>query len=156
VLDAVPSPRRVLDLYAGSGLFAIPLAVAGNDVTAVEENRVAVADGRAALKLNGAAQPHCRFIARRAETALASMSDADVVVLDPPREGCSPSLLRDVFGRLGPALAIYVSCNPEALAADLGLICHCGYRITALQPVDMFPHTAHVETVAFLEPLSAK
>jgi 23S rRNA (uracil1939-C5)-methyltransferase len=151
VVDAVPSPRRVLDLYAGSGLFAIPLAVAGNDVTAVEENRVAVADGEAALKLNGTAHRRCRFIARRAEVALASLSDADVVVLDPPREGCSPSVLRDVFGRLGPALAIYVSCNPEALATDLGLICRGGYRITALQPVDMFPHTAHIETVVFLE-----
>ena len=141
----------MLDLYAGSGLFAIPLAVAGNDVTAVEENRVAVKDGEATLKLNGAAQRRCRFIARRVEAALASMSDADVVVLDPPREGCPPSVLRDVFGRLRPARAIYVSCNPEALAAELGPICRHGYQVTALQPVDMFPHTAHIETVALLE-----
>jgi 23S rRNA (uracil1939-C5)-methyltransferase len=151
VLDAVQSPHRVLDLYAGSGLFAIPLAAAGNDVTAVEENRLAVADGEAALKLNGGAQRRCRFIARRVEAALASMSDAEVVVIDPPREGCSPSVLRDVFGRLGPRRAVYVSCNPEALAVDLGVICRRGYRLAALQPVDMFPHTAHVETVAFLE-----
>jgi len=151
VLDAVQSPHRVLDLYAGSGLFAIPLAAAGNDVTAIEENRIAVADGEAALKLNRGAQRRCRFIASRVEAALASMSDAEVVVLDPPREGCSPSVLRDVFGRLGPQRAVYVSCNPEALAVDLGVICQRGYRLAALQPVDMFPHTAHVETVAFLE-----
>jgi 23S rRNA (uracil1939-C5)-methyltransferase len=151
VLDAVRSACRVLDLYAGSGLFAIPLAVAGNDVTAVEENRVAVADGQAALTLQGTAQGRCRFMARRVEAALGSVRDADVVILDPPREGCPPSVIREVFGRLRPAQAIYVSCNPEALARDLALMSARGYRIAALQPVDMFPHTAHIETVAFLE-----
>jgi 23S rRNA (uracil1939-C5)-methyltransferase len=158
VLDAVavaPSnvegPKRVLDLYAGSGLFAIPLAIAGHDVTAVEENRLAVADGEAALKLNAAAQRRCRFIARRVETALTTFRDADVVILDPPREGCGASVLREVFGRLKPARAIYVSCSPETLAEDLGVVSRYGYRITSLQPVDMFPHTAHIETVAVLE-----
>jgi 23S rRNA (uracil1939-C5)-methyltransferase len=152
VLDAVRPSSRVIDLYAGSGLFALPLAAAGHDVVAVEENRLAVADGEAALKLNKAAQARCRFVARRVETALTSLHDPDAVVLDPPREGCAPSVLRDVFGRLKPAVAIYVSCNPEALAADLGQICRSGYRIRSLQPVDMFPHTAHIETVAILEP----
>jgi 23S rRNA (uracil1939-C5)-methyltransferase len=151
VLEAIDPPRRVLDLYAGSGLFAIPLAAAGNEVTAVEESRIAVGDGEAALKLNGAAQGQCRFIARRVEAALTSLHEADVVVLDPPREGCSPLVLREVFGRLRPARTIYVSCNPEALATDLATICGRGYRITALQPVDMFPHTAHIEAVAVLE-----
>jgi 23S rRNA (uracil1939-C5)-methyltransferase len=74
-----------------------------------------------------------------------------VVVLDPPREGCAAPVLREVFGRLKPARAIYVSCNPETLATDLGVAARHGYRIQALQPVDMFPHTAHVETVAVLE-----
>ena len=152
VLDAVRPSSRVIDLYAGSGLFAVPLAAAGHDVIAVEENRLAVADGEAALKLNKEAQPRCRFVRRRVETALTSLHDADAVVLDPPREGCAPSVLREVFGRLTPRIAIYVSCNPETLAADLGQICTSGYRIRSLQPVDMFPHTAHVETVAVLEP----
>jgi 23S rRNA (uracil1939-C5)-methyltransferase len=150
-LDAIQPSSRVIDLYAGSGLFALPLAAAGHDVIAVEENRLAVADGKAALKLNKEAQARCRFVPRRVEAALISLQDADAVVLDPPREGCAPSVLRDVFGRLKPAVAIYVSCNPEALAADLGQICTSGYRIRSLQPVDMFPHTAHVETVAVLE-----
>src|SRR5205085_1532507 len=73
-VERVPSqregPKRILDLYAGSGLFAIPLALAGNDVVAVEENRLAVADGEAALKLNARARERCRFVARRVETAL--------------------------------------------------------------------------------------
>jgi 23S rRNA (uracil1939-C5)-methyltransferase len=147
----VEGSGRVLDLYAGSGLFAIPLAIAGHDVAAVEENRLAVADGEAALKLNRAAQGRCRFIARRVETALPSLRDADVVVLDPPREGCSRSVLREVFGRLRPALVVYVSCNPEALARDLQFIDGQGYRARSVQPVDMFPHTAHIETVVVLK-----
>jgi len=151
VLDAARPVSRVLDLYAGSGLFAIPLAAAGHDVVAVEENRMAVADGEAALKLNGAAQRRCRFVARRVEATLASLPSADVVVLDPPREGCSPAVLNGVFGRLRPATAIYVSCNPEALASDLGSICGAGYQIASVQPVDMFPHTAHIETVVILQ-----
>jgi 23S rRNA (uracil1939-C5)-methyltransferase len=151
VLDAVPIPGRVLDLYAGSGLFAIPLAIAGHDVAAVEENRLAVADGEAALKLNRAAQGRCRFIARRVETALPSLRDADVVVLDPPREGCSRSVLREVFGRLRTPLAVYVSFNPEALARDLQFIDGQGYRARSIQPVDMFPHTPHIEMVVVLK-----
>ena len=151
VLEALPSSSRVIDLYAGSGLFAIPLAAAGHDVVAVEESRLAAADGEASLKLNTTAQQRCHFIPRRVEAALTSLHEADAVVLDPPREGCSPSVLRDIFERVKPAVAIYVSCNPQALAADLGPISRKGYRVRSLQPVDMFPHTAHIETVAVLE-----
>jgi 23S rRNA (uracil1939-C5)-methyltransferase len=151
VREIVQRPRRVLDLYAGSGLFAIPLANAGSEVIAVEENRLAVADGEAALLLNPAARGRCVFVARRVESALRSIRDADVVVLDPPRAGCSSAVIAELFGRIRPAVAIYVSCNPEALAVDLGAIARSGYRIRALQPVDMFPHTAHVETVAIVE-----
>ena len=158
VRDAIPAGARVLDLYAGAGLFALPLARDGHDVVAVEENRAAVADGEASLRLNGIPGDRCRFVARRAEDAIgqfarpekARPAPPDTVVLDPPREGCSPSVTQAVFRTLGPARAVYVSCNPEALARDLGAIVTHGYRIESLQPVDMFPHTAHVETVAVL------
>ena len=151
VLAAMSSEERVLDLYAGSGLFAIPLAAAGHEVLAIEENRAAVADGEAALKLNHAARGRCRFLSRRVEVALPSLHTAEAVVLDPPREGCSPSVVREVFGRLKPRRAVYVSCNPEALARELHPICRYGYRVISLQPVDMFPHTAHIETVAVMQ-----
>jgi 23S rRNA (uracil1939-C5)-methyltransferase len=151
VLAAMSSEWHVLDLYAGSGLFAIPLAAAGHEVLAIEENRAAVADGEAALRLNQAARGRCRLLSRRVEAALPSLRTADGVVLDPPREGCSPSVLREVFGRLKPRRAVYVSCNPEALARELRPICRYGYRVLSLQPVDMFPHTAHIETVAVLQ-----
>lgn len=157
VLDAVPVGGRVLDLYAGAGLFALPLARRGHDVVAVEENRRAVADGEVSRRLNRIAEERCRFVARPAERALEDVTrrrqDAtpfDVVVLDPPREGCSPAVLDAVFTTLAPPAVVYVSCNPEALAADLGTVTRRNYRIRSLQPVDMFPHTAHIETVAVL------
>jgi 23S rRNA (uracil1939-C5)-methyltransferase len=151
VLAAMAAEADVLDLFAGSGLFAIPLAAAGHDVVAIEESRVAVADGEAALKLNDAARRRCRFVARRVEATVPTIRKATAVVLDPPREGCSPRVLRDVFARLRPRRAVYVSCNPEALARELRSIARFGYRVVSLQPVDMFPHTAHVETVAVVQ-----
>lgn len=151
VMDAVPPKSRVIDLYSGSGLFAIPLAIADHQVIAVEENRLAVEDGQAALKLNAAAQGRCRFIARPVETALRSLRDADAVVLDPPREGCARIVIQEVFRRMKPTTAVYVSCNPEALAVDLGRILASGYKVVSIQPVDMFPHTAHIETVVVLK-----
>jgi 23S rRNA (uracil1939-C5)-methyltransferase len=151
VLDAVPAAASVVDLYAGAGLFALPLARRGHAVIAVEENRAAVDDGEASVRLNRIPAAHCRFIARPVETALASMHTVEAAVLDPPRDGCSREVLDALFGRLRPRTAVYVSCNPEALARDLAAITSRRYRIVSLQPVDMFPHTAHVETVVVLE-----
>ena len=150
VREALPPASRVLDLYAGAGLFAIPLALAGHEVIAVEENRSAVADGEATLRLNPAAASRCRFVARRAEQALRSVRGTDAVVMDPPREGCTAEVLDAVFGRLRPPRAVYVSCNPESLARDLRTIAPLGYKVESIQPVDMFPHTAHIETVVVI------
>jgi 23S rRNA (uracil1939-C5)-methyltransferase len=152
VLGALPPGKAVLDLYAGVGLFAIPLARRGDEVIAVEENRAATLDGIASLKLNRVPAERCRFVARPVEAALRTVSPdrARHVVLDPPRDGCEAGVIDDVFGRLRPERAAYISCNPEALAGDLARIVRRGYQIVTLQPVDMFPHTAHVETVAVL------
>jgi 23S rRNA (uracil1939-C5)-methyltransferase len=150
VLTAIPAGPSVLDLYAGAGLFALPLAHRGHIVTAVEENRHAVGDGEASLRLNRISAERCRFIAKPVEGALRTVRSAEVVVLDPPRDGCSRDVIDGVFGRLHPELAVYVSCNPEALARDAGAIARYGYKIQSIQPVDMFPHTAHVETVVVL------
>ena len=150
VLNAIPPGPGVLDLYAGAGLFALPLAQRGHVITAVEENRQAVADGEASLRVNRIGPERCRFIAKPVEAALRSVRSAEVVVLDPPREGCARIVLDEVFGRLQPALAVYVSCNPEALARDLAVIARQRYAIQSIQPVDMFPHTAHVEAVVVL------
>jgi 23S rRNA (uracil1939-C5)-methyltransferase len=74
----------------------------------------------------------------------------DVVILDPPRQGCAPAVLDALAERLRPARIIYVSCDPDALARDLSRFRAAGYDVDALQPVDMFPHTEHIETVVTL------
>jgi 23S rRNA (uracil1939-C5)-methyltransferase len=150
VLDAVPITATVLDLYAGSGLFALPLAHRGHQVVAVEANPAAVADGEASLRLNRIPDGRCRFIARPVDAVTRRSIGADAVVLDPPREGCEASVLDDVFGRIRPATAVYVSCHPETLARDLTRVVRHGYEVRSLQPVDMFPHTPHVETVVVI------
>jgi 23S rRNA (uracil1939-C5)-methyltransferase len=151
VRAAVPEGARVLDLYAGAGLFALSLARAGHVVTAVEESRAAVADGEASRALNRIPEAQCRFITRPVEAALRSLPRADAVVLDPPRGGCAVPVLDALVGALRPPRIVYVSCNPEPLAADLARAVREGYRIVSIQPVDMFPHTAHVETVVVLD-----
>jgi 23S rRNA (uracil1939-C5)-methyltransferase len=148
VTAAVPPESRVLDLYAGAGLFALPLALAGHRVVAVEENRAAVADGEASARLNRVDPTRIRFVARRAEDVVATARGSDVVILDPPREGCASPVVDVVFGGLRPPIGVYVSCNPEALATDLAGIARHGYQVRSVQPVDMFPHTPHVEAVA--------
>ena len=150
VLDAVPAGIPVLDLYAGAGLFALALARRGHAVTAVEENRDAVADGQASQKLNGIPEERCRWIVSPVETAAATLRTAGAVILDPPREGCRPGVLESLFRAGGPAMAVYVSCNPETLGRDLSAIVRHGYAVESVQPVDMFPHTPQIETVVVL------
>jgi len=150
VLASAGSATRVLDLYCGSGLFALPLAVAGATVTAVEESRQAIADLQANAKMNRIPAGRIRAICGRVEDVLARImrERSDVVVLDPPRAGCAPAVLRTVIERVLPPRIVYVSCNPEALAVELGTIRNAGYEIERVDPVDMFPHTEHIEAVA--------
>jgi 23S rRNA (uracil1939-C5)-methyltransferase len=152
VLDAVPATGRVLDLYCGSGLFALPLARRGATVTAVEENRTAIDDLNTNVRLNRLDAGRIRAIAARVEDVIDRVDSArwDAVVLDPPRDGCAPGVLSAVFEHLAPPRAIYVSCNPEVLARDLQAIRKAGYRVDRAQGVDMFPHTEHIETVVTL------
>jgi 23S rRNA (uracil1939-C5)-methyltransferase len=151
VVAAVPEGSAVLDLYAGAGLFALPLARRGHRVVAVEDNRVAVADGIASRELSRIADDRCRFIVAAVERAVRRHTTTDAVVLDPPREGCSREVLDAVFGMVSPKTAVYVSCNPDTLARDLAVIAARGYAIRSIQPVDMFPHTPHIEAVVVLE-----
>jgi 23S rRNA (uracil1939-C5)-methyltransferase len=160
VRAVVPAGVDVLDLYAGAGLFALPLALDGHRVMAVEENRAAVADGEASARLNRVPPTRCRFVAAPVETALRGLATRwpndpkpfapEVVILDPPRDGCAPAVLDDLFGQRSPTTVVYVSCDPTSLARDLAVIDRYRYHIESLQPVDMFPHTAHVETVVVL------
>jgi 23S rRNA (uracil1939-C5)-methyltransferase len=160
VLSFVPEndPCPILDLYAGCGLFSIPLARRGQRVVAIEENPVAVGDGIASLKLNRVPPDACRFLRSRVEDALRHAASGRpeerqrfaMVIMDPPREGCPEEVMGVVLWKLRPEKIVYVSCNPRTLATDLILATKAGYKIERVQPVDMFPHTAHIESVTLL------
>jgi 23S rRNA (uracil1939-C5)-methyltransferase len=154
VLRSVPamSSGSILDLYAGVGLFAAPLARRGHRVLAVEENPTAVEDGIETLKHNRISG--CRYLSGKVETTLKKLARDEqfqIAILDPPREGCPEWTLRLLARQMRPQRIIDVSCDPTALAADLALLTHSGYRVMEIQPIDMFPHTAHIESVAVLE-----
>ena len=154
VLDAIdPATRNVLDLYAGSGLFTMPLLARGHRVLAVEENARAIADAHRNLDVNRLDPRAARLVAGRVEHVLPEVGRTvfDAVVLDPPRQGCAPAVIGQVFEQMRPARAVYVSCDPESLAGELPRIVDAGYRITAVHAVDMFPHTPHVEAVVVLD-----
>jgi 23S rRNA (uracil1939-C5)-methyltransferase len=160
VLEALPgeSGLRVLDLYSGSGLFALPIALRGHAVTAVEGSRKAARDAELNRRRNGVGEDRLKIVCAAVEQALPRLKAGsfDAVVLDPPRDGCPPGVVRAVFGRLRPARGVLVSCDPEALARELPLAVEAGYRVLRVQPVDMFPHTPHVESVTVLERSSNK
>jgi 23S rRNA (uracil1939-C5)-methyltransferase len=149
VLDHVGPVSRILDLYSGSGLFALPLARRGSRVVAIEENRQAVKDAEANLRLNGIPAGGVRFIAARVEDALVRVNREpfDAIVLDPPRQGCPDAVIDRVCALAAPRI-VYVSCNPERLAGEQRRFRQHGYLMTEMQGVDMFPHTEHIETVS--------
>jgi tRNA/tmRNA/rRNA uracil-C5-methylase (TrmA/RlmC/RlmD family) len=138
--------ERCLDLYAGVGLFAGVLTGAGAQVTAVESDARAVAAGRRNV-------PGARFVSSNVDRWLAhdAPPTADVVVLDPPRRGAGAAVVERIAA-LGPSRICYVACDPGSLARDVGTLARLGYRIVELRAFDLFPMTAHVETVALLTP----
>ncbi|HWQ13778.1 MAG TPA: 23S rRNA (uracil(1939)-C(5))-methyltransferase RlmD [Roseiflexaceae bacterium] len=146
---ALRGGERLLDVYCGAGTFALPLARAVAEVVGVEEHSGAVADGRASAETSGIG--NVRFVVGRAEEALARLDGPfDAVVLDPPRRGCHPRALEALLA-LAPARLVYVSCHPATLARDLKVLVEGGYRLLRSTPVDLFPQTAHVESVNVLE-----
>ena len=148
---ALRGAERVLELYSGVGTFAVPLARRAREVVGIEANPAAAANGEANLRENGC--PNGRIVQAQVEQALPALAGKgrwDLVVLDPPRQGCSGRILDTVADMQVPRL-IYVSCDPSTLARDLGSLVRSGFRCASLQPVDLFPQTFHIETVAVLE-----
>jgi 23S rRNA (uracil1939-C5)-methyltransferase len=138
--------KIAVDAYCGAGAFTRFIAERAQAAIGIEESPSAVADARVNL-----AGTHARVIEARAEVALPALdSPADAVLLDPPRAGCEPPAL-DALLALAPERIVYVSCDPATLARDLKTLCSSGaYALQDVQPVDMFPQTAHVEVVATL------
>ena len=147
----------VLDAYCGIGTIGLTAADHAKQIVGVELNRDAVQDAIGNAKHNGV--KNARFFAADAtrwiSEAAAAGERADVIFMDPPREGSTPQFIESV-ARMAPKRVVYVSCNPETLARDLALLTKKGYRVESSTPVDMFPHSEHIETVCLLSKLNAK
>ncbi len=136
------------DLYCGCGGIALTIARQFGMVYGVESDARAVADAEASARLSGV--ENCIFTAGDAATVLARLAETrpTAVVLDPPRSGAAPDVLAAILDA-APAKVVYVSCNPATLARDLKILSDL-YQVVTVTPVDMFPHTAHIEVVAEL------
>lgn len=147
-----PQPKEaLLDAYCGVGLFSLLFAPQVGSVLGIEESPWAIADAQA----NAAGMEQVTFVEGTVEEVLPALGRAfDVVLLDPPRAGCAPAALR-ALAACQPSRIVYVSCDPATLARDVATLATLGYALVEVQPVDMFPHTAHVECVALLRRLSA-
>ena len=151
---ALTGKETVIDAYCGIGTIGLCAAGRAKQVIGVERNPDAVRNAcanAAANKINNA-----RFICadatdwmRAAAQPNSGLPHPDVVFLDPPREGSPPACI-DAVAAMKPKRVVYVSCNPETLARDLTHLTRRGWKALKIQPVDMFPHTEHVETVVLL------
>jgi 23S rRNA (uracil1939-C5)-methyltransferase len=144
--------ETVIDLYSGTGAISLLLARRCRWVYGIEVAQAAVDDAALNAAANGIA--NCTFLAGEVRFALPALIakgvSAEVVVADPPRAGFHPKALHALM-RLAPSRIVYVSCNPSTLARDVGELVRGGYRLQWVQPVDMFPHTPHIEAVARLD-----
>lgn len=141
----------VVDLYTGAGPIALLLSAHARSVTGVESVGEAVRDARVNADANGV--ENARFETGVVEKVLSEILEAerpDLLIADPPRAGVHPKALKALL-KAPPPRMIYVSCNPATLARDLKQLVEAGYALKIVQPVDMFPHTAHVESVSLLE-----
>ncbi|MCW5206510.1 class I SAM-dependent RNA methyltransferase [Desulfobulbus sp. F5] len=142
--------KSVLDLYCGMGNFSVPLALAGAAVTGIESSPESVFWAKRNAETAGVT---ARFFAADVQDSLRRMvkkqQRADIILLDPPRVGIGPAAA--LLPELQAERIIYISCDPATLARDLRTLCGSGYALVRLLPVDMFPQTHHIETVALLE-----
>lgn len=148
--------EHVYDLYTGTGTIALFVARSVASVIGIEYVPEAIEDAKVNASINGIG--NCTFYAGDMKDILtpefvaAQGARPDVVILDPPRAGVHPDVI-DVLLGTGARKIVYVSCNPATQARDLSMLAS-GYRLVKIRPVDMFPHTSHVENVALLEKIA--
>lgn len=142
---------RVIDAYCGVGTFALAIARHVRKVIAIEESASAIKDAQWNLRETS----NVEILKGKVEDILPTLTEQiDGLVIDPPRAGCQQSVL-DALIQHPVSRIVYVSCDPSTLARDLNILCHRypTYTLHSVQPLDMFPHTAHIECVAVLERL---
>ncbi|MEH7463974.1 23S rRNA (uracil(1939)-C(5))-methyltransferase RlmD, partial [Bacillus thuringiensis] len=144
--------ETVIDAYCGIGTISLFLAQKAKKVYGVEIVPEAIEDANRNAELNN--MTNVEFGVGEAEVVIPNWYKqgiiADTIVVDPPRKGCDEALLNTIID-MKPRRVVYVSCNPATLARDLKVLEEGGYKTQEVQPVDMFPHTTHVECVAWLE-----
>ena len=143
--------ESVLDLYCGTGTISIFLSQKAKRVVGVESVEESVKNAQRNAELNGVT--NCEFVCGEVKKVLAKLVDdkeiPDLVVVDPPRAGLHKHVVKSLLNMRAPKI-IYVSCNPSTLARDLKILCEDCYELERVQPIDMFPHTYHIETVVKL------
>ena len=141
----------VFDIYCGIGTISLFLAQKAKKVYGIEIVEDAIKDAKRNAKINN--MDNVEFYVGKAEEVVPKMykegKRANVVVVDPPRKGCDEKVL-DTIVSMEPDRVVYVSCNPSTLARDLAYLNERGYKCHEIEPVDMFPHSVHVENVAWL------
>jgi 23S rRNA (uracil1939-C5)-methyltransferase len=143
----VTNVDTLIDGYCGVGTFALSLAARAKRVIGIEESPWAIYDAEA----NRLPGEMVEFVTGATEHVLSSVVGADsVVILDPPRAGCSPEVLHTLADN-GVRQVVYISCDPATLARDLALLVRSGFVLGDIQPIDMFPQTYHVECVMLME-----
>jgi len=149
---ALTGKENVLDLYCGIGAISLFLASGAKELLGIEVIDSAVEDAILNAKINRA--HNCEFeagdVVEQLRWIIESGGHTDLVVLNPPRKGCEEKVLKQL-ATLGAPAIIYVSCSPSSLARDLVILHESGYHAELIQPVDMFPQTPHVESIAVLK-----
>ena len=144
--------ETVLDLYCGVGPISLYLALSARQVWAADDNELSITTAKQNARRNG--RGNCRFIAGEVAAILSqwrqSLPAIDLIVVNPPRKGIQSAAMAELL-EIGAPKLIYVSCDPKSLARDLSKFTEHGYRLTDVQPFDMFPQTEEVETVVQLE-----
>lgn len=142
-----PPGSKVLDLYCGIGITSLLLAKQGYEVIGIEYNQESIVFAKENVRLNGLST--AQFIQGDVEKVLLSKlkkDQAQVVIVNPPRVGITPQVAEEIIRRK-PQEIVYVSCMPSTLARDLTYLCTKDYKLSLVQPYDMFPQTSHVETL---------
>ena len=143
--------ETVIDAYCGTGTISLYLAQRARKVYGVEIVSPAIRDAQKNARENNIL--NAEFIVGDCTKVMPRLYQqgirADVVVVDPPRAGCTQQVLK-TFANMKPKRIVYVSCNPATLARDIEILEKLGYKAAKIQPVDMFAQTSHVETVALI------
>ncbi|TMQ56036.1 MAG: 23S rRNA (uracil(1939)-C(5))-methyltransferase RlmD [Candidatus Eisenbacteria bacterium] len=159
---ALTGTERVLDVYSGTGTFTLPIAMRSAEAIGIESSEIAVRDAERNAERNGI--KNARFWRGEAMEVLRDRldwggrdalgppgrPDIHAVLVDPPRAGLHPGVVTRLI-QLGAPRLVYISCNPSTLGRDLALLCESRFALEWIQPIDMFPHTPHIECVAALK-----